>query len=762
MRSMRAELSPLLAYHLRYRAPVERGDLSGAILDGRYRVIEPVAEGAMGVVYRAERLKLGRIVAIKVLHDVLPDELSGRKRFEIEAMAMAKLEHPHCASVLDVGVHGDRPFVVMDFVSGQNLKELISKGPQPIPRAVEIVRQVLSGLAHAHEHGIIHRDIKPANLVLSQKTGLGDHVKILDFGLARVLDTSQNLTAGLAVGTPAYMAPEQVRGDKIDHRADLYACGVLMFELLTGRKPFQSDRDDPIEVCKMHLSDPIPRLDSKLPGVDFGELETVILKALAKRARKRFASAQEYADALDAAMGRSAWLTTAVPRAATVSPTEPLAAVAPDDSWAGSPDAPPPAEVGSGDVMSSEPAFLTPSGAERAAEHRGEPDGSQGAVSPSAVLAELDADAIASAAAAAAASAAASADLAASDPANPAATSGDLTTPRELARPSPPGSIAAGAGGRGDRAATPAAGTVRVAAATPAIGAARVRTATPAAGAPRQGLATPALGMARQGFATPPLGALRARLATPPVGAGVVEPSPEGAAPPGDAGESRAEPVGTFLGMVVTRTPVPGTRSPVVIRPVAPEPAEAAAPHRKPPGRYIVAIVAGLAVAVGAGVAILAPHGAAPAPSAPPAAPGAAARRPDPGHNVIARANELVAQGDKEAALDLLNRSRRQSPDSAGLAYAAGRIYFSKFYWSEGLRNFRDAIRNDPTYRSDPELIKTVLRGFLSTPSYNDDLASFLRDDIGSAVAPLLEETARDHPNAALRSRAAAELRRYR
>src|SRR5688572_13583049 len=169
-----AKLSQPPAYHLRYRAPVERGDLTGAILDGRYRVIEPVAEGAMGVVYRAERIKLGRIVAIKVLHDVLPNELSGRKRFEIEAMAMAKLEHPHCASVLDVGVHEDRPFVVMDFVAGQNLKDVIAMGPQPILRATEIVRQVLSGLAHAHEHGIIHRDIKPANIVLSHKTGLGD------------------------------------------------------------------------------------------------------------------------------------------------------------------------------------------------------------------------------------------------------------------------------------------------------------------------------------------------------------------------------------------------------------------------------------------------------------------------------------------------------------------------------------------------------------------------------------------------------------
>ncbi|HET9622805.1 MAG TPA: serine/threonine-protein kinase, partial [Kofleriaceae bacterium] len=282
---------------------MERGDLSGAILDGRYRVLEPVAEGAMGVVYRAERVKLGRIVAIKVLHDVLPNELSARKRFEIEAMAMARLEHPHCASVLDVGVHDDRPYVVMDFVSGQNLKDVVDSGPQPIARAAEIVRQVLSGLAHAHELGIVHRDIKPANLVLSQKTGLGDHIKILDFGLARVHHTGQNLTTGLAVGTPAYMAPEQVRGGEVDLRVDLYACGILLYELVTGHKPFHSVKDDPIEVCRMHLGAPIPRLADKRPG-EYGTLDSVVATALAKDPDDRYVSAQAFAAALDAAVPR--------------------------------------------------------------------------------------------------------------------------------------------------------------------------------------------------------------------------------------------------------------------------------------------------------------------------------------------------------------------------------------------------------------------------------------------------------------------------
>ncbi|HEX7842129.1 MAG TPA: hypothetical protein VF469_31875, partial [Kofleriaceae bacterium] len=137
------------------------------------------------------------------------------------------------------------------------------------------------------------------------------------------------------------------------------------------------------------------------------------------------------------------------------------------------------------------------------------------------------------------------------------------------------------------------------------------------------------------------------------------------------------------------------------------------------------------------------------------------AAAPDPIRDIVAHASELAGQGNRDAALDLLQRSRRQYPDSGELAFTAGRIYFSRYYWTEGLKSFREAIHNDPSYRTDPELIKIVLRGFITTPSTNDDLASFLREDIGSAAQPFLEETARDHPNPVIRSRAAAELRRY-
>jgi hypothetical protein len=172
-----------------------------------------------------------------------------------------------------------------------------------------------------------------------------------------------------------------------------------------------------------------------------------------------------------------------------------------------------------------------------------------------------------------------------------------------------------------------------------------------------------------------------------------------------------------------------------------------------------VAALAAVALVGGGGLALVATRDGA---ANPEDIAGGATGPSDPGREIAARATELAAQGDREAALDLIAKSRRQHPGSAALAYAAGRILFSKFYWTDGLKSFRDAIRLDPSYRTDRELIKAVLRGFITTPGYNDELAAFLRDEIGAATRPYLEETARDHPNPAIRSRAANELRRYR
>jgi len=592
---------------LGYDGGVERRELTGQVLDGRYRVLGPVGQGAMGSVYRGEHLKLGRLVAIKVMNEQVPSDDASRRRFDREAMAMAKLEHPHCASVLDVGMHDGQPFVVMDFVSGETLKSVVDQGPLPIPRAVEITRQILSGLAHAHEHGVIHRDIKPANIVLSQKAGLGDQLKILDFGLAKLNQETSNLTSGVIVGTPSYMAPEQIRGLLIDARVDLYACGVLLFELLTGTKPYRSANNEPLEVCMMHLHTPVPRLADVRPGHDFGALEAVVARALAKERDARFASASEFASALLAAVGRSGYATPPAgietlpaPRVSGVAQTVPIA---------------------------------------------------------TAELAEV----------------------------------------------------------RGD---------------TPTL-------ATPGPQAPVQ---------------LPPSSD------TPPPSATVqLPPSPPVSAPP----PARAS-------------------APVLARPSS-EPSVVAVTASSPSRRGLVLggggmLVAGIAVAIvlasrggskaeqgvpaAAGSSGETPAGTAPPPSEPPASPAS----PEPPGSGDAVADLLARAGKlgRESAIELLTKARKTYPEDARLPYHAGLLYMDKMWWDEGLKQFRAAIQLDDAYRSDPDLIKAVLRGYNTTKSVDWPLASFLRKDLGAPAKPYLEEVAAGHPNPIIRKRAARELRNFR
>ena len=271
----------------------------GTVLQERYRILQPLAAGGMGVVYRGERLELGRAVAIKFLHPWMASEPSFQRRFQLEAQAMSRLSHPCCVSVIDHGVHDGAPFMVMDFVTGQTLRTLLrEQGPLPMRRALSLARQVLAGLAHAHAQGVFHRDIKPDNIVLTEAIGLGDQVRILDFGLAKLRDSVSGLTAGLAVGTPSYMAPEQILAGEIDARTDLYSVGVLLFELLTGAKPFNGERAT--EVMSQHQVATPPALGSIRTGAGFSrELEAVVLKAMAKHPGDRFQSAVDFAAALD-------------------------------------------------------------------------------------------------------------------------------------------------------------------------------------------------------------------------------------------------------------------------------------------------------------------------------------------------------------------------------------------------------------------------------------------------------------------------------
>jgi eukaryotic-like serine/threonine-protein kinase len=271
----------------------------GKVLQGRYKILELIASGGMGVVYRGERIGLGRAVAIKFVWPWIAQEEHTRKRFQTEAKAMSRLSHPSCVGVIDFGVEDGMPYLVMDFASGRTLGAMLQEGPLPVGEALHITRQILSGLAHAHTEAIIHRDIKPDNIVVTETSGFGAQVRILDFGLAKLKDTVSNMTQGFALGTPSYMAPEQTSGDPVDPRTDIYAVGVLLFEMLTGKKPFRADHV--ADLLKMHREKAPPTLKEAFSKGKFSPaLEEVVARALAKSPKGRFASAAQFAAALDA------------------------------------------------------------------------------------------------------------------------------------------------------------------------------------------------------------------------------------------------------------------------------------------------------------------------------------------------------------------------------------------------------------------------------------------------------------------------------
>jgi len=274
----------------------------GGLVDERYKVLEAMASGSMGVVYKAERVPVGKLVAVKFLHAPFANDAEFLARFERETRVMSKLTHPNCVSVVDFGVWEGAPYLVMEYISGTTLRALIDNGALPPKRALALVRQITAGLAHAHAQGVVHRDVKPANIMISEEIGTGDHARILDFGLARLRgavgrDATQT---NVVVGTPNYMAPEQtVGGGLIDARTDIYAVGVVLFEMICGDRPFQAE--DTLALLGMHRAAPIPRLvdrvgrDVELPH----GLQEVVEKAMAKSPGDRFQSAIELAEAID-------------------------------------------------------------------------------------------------------------------------------------------------------------------------------------------------------------------------------------------------------------------------------------------------------------------------------------------------------------------------------------------------------------------------------------------------------------------------------
>ncbi len=273
----------------------------GSLVDERYKILEAMAAGSMGAVYRAERIPVGKQVAIKFLHASFANDGEFQIRFERETRVMSKLAHPNCVSVVDFGVWEESPYLVMELVKGTTLRAILDDGPIPPLRALGLMRQIASGLAYAHAQEIVHRDVKPANIMISDEIGTGEHVRILDFGLARLRtgggrDATQT---NVVVGTPNYMAPEQtVGGGMIDARTDIYAAGIVLFEMVTGERPFIAE--DTMQLLGMHRAAKIPRLAERAPGIEMPDgLQEIIDRAMAKRPADRFQNAIELASAID-------------------------------------------------------------------------------------------------------------------------------------------------------------------------------------------------------------------------------------------------------------------------------------------------------------------------------------------------------------------------------------------------------------------------------------------------------------------------------
>ncbi|WP_437578010.1 protein kinase domain-containing protein [Sorangium sp. So ce887] len=265
--------------------------LLGKVLNSKFKILSMLATGGMGTIYRGEQLPLGRAVAIKVL---IPNQASRQldpnfhKRFFLEASILARLQHPNIVTVFDYGRieadDQDRFFMAMEFLEGETLfRRVRRQGRLPPPEAMRIARQIARGLREAHKHGVVHRDLKPSNVMLVHNEDSEEAVKILDFGLVKQLgDDSEELTQqGAFLGSPRFMSPEQISHGKVDLRTDIYSLGVILYQMLCGKVPFESEKS--IQILMAHLQQPVPRMKDRNPDVDIPEpLEALVMRCLAK------------------------------------------------------------------------------------------------------------------------------------------------------------------------------------------------------------------------------------------------------------------------------------------------------------------------------------------------------------------------------------------------------------------------------------------------------------------------------------------------
>ncbi|HEY9788033.1 MAG TPA: serine/threonine-protein kinase [Candidatus Obscuribacterales bacterium] len=298
--------------------------LLGMVIDDRYKVEALIGKGAVGSVYRARQELLGRVVALKVLHGYLGADPESLVRFHREAKALSRLEHPHLLTLYDFGTTPDgQPFFVMDLLEGKTLANLIEQeAPLSIERTVAIFQQVCEALSEAHKKGVVHRDIKPGNIVVMEKEDIKEFVKLVDFSIAKISETGSDpvqLTVdGVICGSPAYMSPEQCRGGQVDRRSDIYSLAIVLFEALTGQRPFAAK--DLVSLMYMHVNDEPALISEVAPERNFpAALVELVDRSLSKDPDKRPQTVEQFITELKRACGDGG---TSIP-AQAISPSNP-------------------------------------------------------------------------------------------------------------------------------------------------------------------------------------------------------------------------------------------------------------------------------------------------------------------------------------------------------------------------------------------------------------------------------------------------------
>lgn len=315
--------------------------LIGVLLEGRYRVDAKIATGGMSTVYRGLDVRLDRPVALKVMDARYANDSQFLTRFQREARAVARLKDPGLVAVYDQGLDGSHPFLVMELVEGGTLRELLrERGPMPPHAAAAVLRPLLGGLATAHRAGLVHRDVKPENVLISD----AGEVKLVDFGLVRAVAEAGITSTSVILGTAAYLSPEQVSSGAADARSDVYAVGVLAYELITGTTPFTGD--NPLTVAYQRMDNDVPLPSTVIGGVP-RQFDEFIAHATARNADERFVDAEEMAEDLDAISNELALPKFRVP--APTNSAQHAAATAfhsrPTDDYRAAPPAPAPPSV---------------------------------------------------------------------------------------------------------------------------------------------------------------------------------------------------------------------------------------------------------------------------------------------------------------------------------------------------------------------------------------------------------------------------------